>query len=221
MKRFATAAVSALVLAGACQTTDPYTRETKVSNTAKGAAIGAAAGAVLGAVTNTSSGRQAAKNAMIGAGVGALGGAAVGGYMDEQERQLRERLDKTGVGVTRSGENLILNMPSDVTFAFDKADINPDFWPVLRDVAFVLEKYDKTIVNIDGHTDTSGSAEYNQKLSVARAENVAHHLLQEGVMPERFIVTGYGESRPRIVTGDGVKEPLNRRVEIRISPLTN
>lgn len=216
----------ALMLAGggvltACQTTDAYTRDTKTSNATRGAVIGAVAGAAIGALTNTSSGEQAAKNAMIGAGVGALGGAAVGGYMDKQEAELREQLEGTGVSVTRSGDSIILNMPGDITFALGSADVNSGFYPVLTDVAVVLKKYEKTIVNVDGHTDTSGTAEFNATLSQNRANNVARYIIEQGIMPERFIVTGYGESRPKIPTGDGVKEAQNRRVEIWLSPLTS
>ena len=208
------------VLASACQTTDPYTRETKTSNTARGAAIGAAAGAVIGALTNTSDGEQTAKNAMIGAGIGALAGGAIGRYMDQQETELREQLEGTGVSVTRNGDQIILNMPSDITFDLGSSDLNSQFYPVLTDVAVVLEKYEQTIINVDGHTDTSGSSDLNSRLSQERANHVARYLVEQSIMPERFIVIGYGEMQPKVATGDGVQEPLNRRVEIWLSPLT-
>ena len=221
MKKQLAAALAGGMFLAACQTTDAYTRETKTSNATKGAVIGAVAGAAIGALTNTSDGKQAAKNAMIGAGVGALGGAAAGGYMDKQEAELREQLDGTGVSVTRSGDQIILNMPGDVTFGLGSAALNSDFYPVLTDVAIVLKKYPKTVVNIDGHTDTSGSADLNYNLSQERANNVARYVIEQGIMPERFIVTGYGETRLKVPTGDGVKNATNRRVEIWLSPLTS
>ena len=219
MKQASLIAAAGLVLA-ACQTTDPYTGEQKTSNTARGAVIGALAGTAVGALTNTSDGEQAAKNAMIGAGVGALGGAAIGRYMDNQEAELREQLEGTGVSVTRSGDNIVLNMPGDVTFDLGSANLNSDFYPVLTDVGVVLNKYEQTIVNVDGHTDTSGAADLNADLSQERANGVARYIIEQGIMPQRFIVTGFGESRPKVATGDGVKEAMNRRVEIWLSPLT-
>ncbi len=220
MKRIASLMLASTMMVAACQTVDPYTRETKISNTTKGAALGALGGAVLGALTNTSDGKQTARNAMIGAGIGALAGGAVGNYMDRQEARLRQRLDETGVSVTRVGDSIYLNMPSDVTFASGQANLNPAFDYVLQDVGLVLNEFDKTIINIDGHTDTTGSTAFNQQLSVNRADSVASFLIGEGVRPERMIVRGYGENSLKIQTGDGVNEPLNRRVEIHISPLT-
>lgn len=218
-KLIALSLLGSVALAG-CQTVDPYTRETKTSNATKGAVIGALGGAVVGALTNTSSGKQAARNAMIGAGVGALAGGAVGGYMDQQEAKLRARLEGTGVSVTRVGDNILLNMPSDITFELGRADVNAGFYNVLSDVALVLREFDKTIVNVDGHTDTTGTAQFNQSLSQQRANNVANYLIQQSIQPGRLIVTGYGESRLKVPTGDGVNEPANRRVEIQIAPYT-
>ena len=142
------ALAGATLLLSACQTTDPYSRQTKTSSATKGAVIGAIGGAVVGALTNTSSGEQAAKNAMIGAGVGAIAGGSVGVYMDKQEAKLRERLDRTGVSVTRNGDNIILNMPSDVTFALGSADLDPRFNPTLLDVGLVLKEFNKSIVHV-------------------------------------------------------------------------
>ena len=220
MKKLVALALLGSVAVAGCQTVDPYTRETKTSNASKGAIIGAIGGAVAGALTNTSSGKQAARNAMIGAGIGALAGGAVGVYMDRQEARLRERLDGTGVSVTRVGDNIVLNMPSDITFALGSPDVNSAFYAVLADVGLVLKEFDKTIVNVDGHTDTTGSNQLNQNLSQQRANNVASYLIEQGVQGQRMIVTGYGESRLKVPTGDGVNEPANRRVEIHIAPYT-
>ena len=208
------------MMLSACSTYDPYTREKKTSKATKGAIIGALGGAVVGALTNTSSGKQAAKNAMIGAGIGALAGGAVGVYMDRQEAKLRERLDQTGVSVTRNGDNIILNMPGNVTFATDSANINSNFYDVLDDVGLVLNEFDKTYVNVDGHTDSTGSDQYNQNLSQQRANSVAGYLVNQQVMAERLIVQGFGENRPIADNGTAAGRQQNRRVEIQISPLT-
>ncbi len=218
-KAFVAAVIASMTLV-ACTTQDPYTREERTSRASQGAIIGALGGAVVGALTNTSSGKQAAKNALIGAGIGAIAGGAVGGYQDRQERRLRERLDETGVGIRRIGDEIELVMPGDITFATNQASITSNFYPVLDDVALVLDEFDRTYIQVLGHTDRAGTREYNQRLSQERANSVASYLISRGVMPERLIVQGYGEDRPVIRTEDGVSEASNRRVEIRISPLT-
>jgi outer membrane protein OmpA-like peptidoglycan-associated protein len=151
----------------ACQTIDPYTGEQKTSNATKGAAVGAASGAVIGAIAGGDR-----KGAAIGAGVGLLAGAGVGHYMDQQEAKLRAQLQGTGVSVTRRGDNIILNMPGNVTFATGQADIRSDFYPVLDSVGLVLEEFEKTLVEVVGHTDSTGSDAINQPLSERRAASV-------------------------------------------------
>jgi outer membrane protein OmpA-like peptidoglycan-associated protein len=141
----------------ACQTTDPYTGEQKTSNAAKGAGIGAASGAIIGAIAGGSR-----ESAAIGAGIGVLAGAGVGHYMDQQEAKLRAQLEGTGVSVTRNGDQIILNMPGNVTFASNQADIRADFYPVLDSVGLVLEEFEKTLVEVVGHTDSTGSDAINQ-----------------------------------------------------------
>jgi len=210
---------AALIVAG-CTTTDAYTGEQKTSKTTKGAALGALGGALIGVLTNTSSGKQAARNALIGAGIGALAGGSVGFYMDQQEKKLRARLAGTGVGVTRNGDSIILNMPGNITFATDSADVNANFYRVLDDVALVLNEFEKTYVNIDGHTDSTGSESYNMNLSQERAASVAQYLQSRNVMGQRLIVNGYGESRPIADNSTPEGRQQNRRVEIQISPLT-
>jgi outer membrane protein OmpA-like peptidoglycan-associated protein len=205
---------------GAC-TTDPYTGERKMSNTGSGAAIGAAAGAAIGALTNTSHGNQAAKNALIGAGIGALAGGGVGYYMDQQEKQLREQLRGTGVSVTRVGDNIILNMPGNITFATNSSDINANFYSTLNSVALVLKKYDKTVVEVTGHTDSQGSDEYNMGLSQRRANSVATYLISQGLMSQRFVVQGMGKTQPIASNNTADGRQANRRVEIKLSPLTS
>ena len=152
-------------------TTDPYTGQRKMSKTAWGSIIGAASGAAVGAATE--GWRGAPQEALIGAGVGALAGGGVGVYMDKQESRLRQQLQNTGVSVTRDGDRIILNMPGNITFQVDSSDINANFYDVLNSVALVLKEYNKTIINITGHTDSTGSDSYNQALSERRAASVA------------------------------------------------
>ncbi|TNE41477.1 MAG: OmpA family protein [Alphaproteobacteria bacterium] len=204
----------------ACTTLDPYTGEQKTSNATKGAIGGALAGAVLGALTNTSDGKQAAKNAMIGAGIGALAGGAIGNYMDQQEMLLRQELEGTGVSVTRVGDSIMLNMPGNITFATDSSDINASFYRVLNSVGIVLNKFDRTYVDVMGHTDSTGSDSYNQSLSERRASSVAQYLISQKVMPQRLIVQGYGEMRPIASNETAAGRQQNRRVEVQISPFT-
>src|SRR6185503_15875697 len=137
------AVVAAAVFAVAgCETVNPYTQETQTSKAAKGAGIGAAAGAVVGLLTKG----DKLQNALIGAGVGALAGGGVGYYMDVQEKKLRDRMAGTGVTVTRMGDNITLNMPSNITFALNSADLNAQFFNALDGVSMVLKEYDKTVV---------------------------------------------------------------------------
>ena len=218
MKRiFAAVTVAALAL-GACKTTDPYTGEEKYNATTKGAAIGAAAGAVVGAISGNDA-RERRKRALIGAGIGALGGGAVGAYMDKQEDELRRQMQGTGVSVTRQGDHITLNMPSNITFGTASADLNASFLKVLDGVALVLKKYDKTIVEVDGHTDSVGKPDYNQTLSERRATAVAQSLIGKGIKQERTITVGAGETRPVASNDTESGRALNRRVELTLLPL--
>ena len=119
-----------LVFLVACSTTDPYTREKEINKTSKGAAIGALAGVGVGLLAGGGT-----KGALLGAGIGALAGGAVGNYMDRQEAELRAELEGTGVSVSRQGDNLVLDMPGDVTFDTDRSDVTSSFYPVLNSVA--------------------------------------------------------------------------------------
>lgn len=204
----------------ACTTTDPFTGQAKVSSTAGGAAIGAGAGAVGGAIIGAATGGDPRVGALIGAGVGAIGGAAVGRYMDQQEAELRAQLQGTGVSVTRVGNDLYLNMPSNITFAVDQSSINPAFQNTLNGVALVLQKYNRTLVDIVGYTDSTGSASYNLALSQRRAQSVATYLGRQGVNQQRFYVDGQGESNPVASNATEAGRAQNRRVEIKIVPIT-
>jgi len=211
--------VMAAALAGAgCTTTDAYTGEKKVNNASKGAGIGAAAGAVLGALTGDNA-KERRERALIGAGVGALTGAGVGAYMDKQEAKLRAQLQGTGVSVTRSGDNLILNMPGNVTFKTASADLNSNFYKVLDSVALVLKEFDKTLIDVEGHTDSDGSDDYNQQLSMQRATSVGAYLQSHGVNSQRVVALGAGETRPIANNGTPEGKQQNRRVELKLQPI--
>ena len=210
--------IAALLGAAACTTTDPYRSAPQRNNTGTGAIAGAVGGALLGYLTNTSNGEQGRKNAMIGAGIGALGGAAVGRYMDNQQRALESQLSGSGVGVARQGDNLVLRMPSDVTFATNQSSIDARFMPVLDDVAQVLQQYDQSTIDVLGYTDSSGGDAINQPLSDRRASSVASELVRRGVIAQRIYVAGMSSQNPVASNATPEGRAMNRRVEILIRP---
>jgi outer membrane protein OmpA-like peptidoglycan-associated protein len=173
---------------------------------------------VVGAISGNNA-RQRRQRALIGAGVGGLAGGAVGSYMDKQEAELRKELEGTGVSVTRRGDEITLNMPSNITFAFGSADLDSRFFAVLNSVAKVLTKYKETLVEIAGHTDSVGSAESNQTLSERRANAVAEFLVSEGIIRDRIIVIGAGERLPVADNDSAQGRALNRRVELSLLPI--
>lgn len=208
--------LAALVLTAGCTTVNPYTGEQQTSKAVKGAGIGAAAGAVVGLLTKG----DKLDNALIGAGVGAMAGGGVGYYMDVQEKKLRDRLAGTGVSVTRNGDNITLNLPSNVTFASNSSDLNSQFFTTLDSVGTVLKEYNKTVVEVAGHTDSTGSDEYNKQLSMRRAQTVANYLTGRGVKQERLLTVGAGEAYPVASNDTEQGKQLNRRVELTIVPVT-
>jgi outer membrane protein OmpA-like peptidoglycan-associated protein len=214
MRSVAVLAVGAML--SAC-TTDPYTGERKVSKTAIGGVLGAAAGAGIGALANR---RNRAKGALIGAGIGTVAGGGVGAYMDYQESKLRKQMEGTGVSVTRVGDEIVLNMPGNVTFSTDSAELRPDFYKVLNGVSMVLKEYEKTIIEITGHTDSTGSDAYNQTLSQRRAAAVGNYLAGQGILGDRLITEGFGEQYPVADNATPEGRQANRRVELRLVPLT-
>jgi outer membrane protein OmpA-like peptidoglycan-associated protein len=220
-KHIILATLAAALMATACTTTDSVTGERVPNRTATGAIIGAIGGAAVGAATNTNQSEQTRKNAIIGAGVGAITGAAVGAYMDEQEKKLREQMRNTGVGVTRTAENEItLNMPSDITFDVDRSDVKPGFQSTIANVAQTLQQYESTTVDVLGHADSTGADAYNQALSERRADSVARLLMANGVQGQRIVAVGFGEQRP-IASNDSTSgRAQNRRVEIKLRPVT-
>jgi outer membrane protein OmpA-like peptidoglycan-associated protein len=219
MKFAASTLAAAALLLAACST-DPYTGEQKISNTAVGATTGAILGGVGGAILGETTNLKTRKAALVGAGIGALAGGGVGVYMDNQEAKLRRRLEGTGVSVTREGENIILNMPSNITFASDQSAIKPNFYATLNSVAIVLKEFNQTLVDVEGHTDADGADDYNVELSQRRAEAVAEYLVSQELNPERFETKGFGEARPVASNASAGGKARNRRVEIQIVPLT-
>ena len=219
MKHAIIAASAAALLLTAC-TTNPYTGEQQVSKgvlgAGTGAAVGAAAGALLGATTSV----KTRKAALIGAGIGALAGGGVGVYMDNQEAKLRERLRNSGVSVTRVGDSIVLNMPSNITFDTDRADVKPQFYDTLNSVALVFQEFDQTLIDVVGHTDADGSDDYNYDLSRRRAASVARYLTAQELDRNRFSVEGRGEQEPIASNSSASGKSQNRRVEITIQPLT-
>jgi outer membrane protein OmpA-like peptidoglycan-associated protein len=212
--------LAVVLLASGCKTLDPYTGEEQTSKATKGAIIGAAAGAVVGLASGDDA-VDRRQRALIGAGVGALAGGSIGHYQDRQEAALRARLEGTGVSVTRIGDNITLNMPGNVTFATDSADLNADFFDVLNSVSIVLKEFDQTIIEVAGHTDNTGSDQYNKALSDRRASSVARYFESRNIVSQRLLTIGMGESRPVADNGTPEGRQANRRVEITMVPLTS
>lgn len=189
---------------------DPYTGEQKVSNTAKGAMIGAAAGAVAGGVA------KGGKGAVVGGLVGAAGGTAIGGYMDMQAKALRQELQGTGVQVSTYGNQINLIMPGNITFDANSSTIKESFKSTLNSIAKVVNKYNKTIIQIDGYTDNTGTKSRNDFLSLQRANSVANYLKIRGVSGSRMNVDGKGSQNPIASNSNEFGREQNRRVEIKL-----
>jgi outer membrane protein OmpA-like peptidoglycan-associated protein len=210
------ALVAAMLPLSAC-VTDPTTGKRTISKAAIGGIGGALGGYILGDLIG---GKRDRTEKIVGAGIGALAGAGAGYYMDEQEKKLRQQTAGSGVNVIRDGDNLVLDMPSEVTFGVDSANIDAGFRNTLDQVASTLTQYEKTYVDVMGHTDSSGSDAYNQTLSERRASAVADYLAARGVQSARLATRGYGESQPKASNLDPAGRSANRRVEIRLVPVT-
>jgi len=220
MRKFAIMLASSACLFAGCSTLDPYTGESKTSSATKGALIGAVSGAVVGLASGDDS-VERRERALIGAGVGALSGGAIGYYMDRQEKKLRDELQGSGVSVHREGDNITLLMPGNITFATDSSDLSPRFYDVLNSVATVLTEFDKTVVEVAGHTDSTGGDAYNQRLSERRASSVASYLRTREINPQRLLTVGLGESMPVADNGTDSGRQQNRRVELTMVPVTS
>ena len=202
----------AIGLAG-CAADDPHRRAKT------GAAVGAATGALLGGIIGGD-----AKGAIIGGALGALGGAMVGDYMDKQQQELEAALEEErrqhAIEIERlKDDSLKIDIASEVSFDFDRAEIKPAFQPTLDKVAEVLKRYDRTVVHVIGHTDSVGSEEYNQRLSERRAEAVADYFASHGISRDRLRTEGRGEREPRADNRTEAGRQLNRRVEIIVKPI--
>ena len=215
IKLTALASIGAMALTGCV--TDPETGKQRISKAAIGGIGGALGGYPLGDLVG---GRNDRTEKILGAGIGAVAGAGVGYYMDQQEKKLREQTAGTGIDVIREGDNLVLDMPSGITFAVDSSTVQPSFQATLDKVAATLIQYEKTYVDVMGHTDSTGSDAYNQALSERRASAVAGYLTSRGVQSARLATRGYGESQPKASNLDEAGRAANRRVEIRVVPVT-
>ena len=221
MKRF----IGCLALAGAvslqagCSTINPYTGEKQTSKAGMGAGIGAVTGALIGIATSDSA-KERKERALKGAGIGAVAGGGVGYYMDVQEAKLREKMEGAGVSVTRDGDNIILNMPGNLTFDTDSTTVKPSFRPVLDAVSEVLKEYKSTMIQVAGHTDSTGGDKYNLMLSQQRAQSVANILSGFGVEQVRLDTVGFGETQPIASNSTATGREQNRRVELTLLPYT-
>jgi outer membrane protein OmpA-like peptidoglycan-associated protein len=212
------AAALSMAMAGCATYTGQTSDPNDPNRTQQGALIGAAVGAVAGLLTGDDA-TERRQRALVGAGVGGLTGGAVGAYQDRQEAELRRQMAGTGVDVVRNGDNITLNMPGNITFAFDSSNLQSQFLPVLDNVAGTLSEYNQTIVEVAGHTDSVGTDSYNQALSERRANAVAGYLGSKGIMQQRMIVVGAGETRPVASNDTDSGRAQNRRVEITLVPV--
>ena len=215
--------VAALVAAAMLTSCATYSGQTSApddpNRTRNGALIGAAIGAVAGILSGDDA-LERRQRALVGAGVGAVAGGAVGVYQDRQEAELRRRTAGPGIEVSRDGDVIKLNLPDGVTFDFNRADLKSQFYPALDQVASTMAEYNQTVVEISGHTDSVGSDEYNQRLSEQRAGSVANYLVGKGLLRQRFEVVGMGERFPIADNMAEAGRSQNRRVEVRVVPLT-
>ena len=200
-----------------CSTINPYTGEEQTSSAVKGGAIGAATGALVGVLASSKHDRG--KGALIGAATGAAVGGGIGYYMDVQEAKLRQKMKGTGVSVTRQGDNIILNMPNSVTFDTNSSQVKAAGANTLSGVAMVLKEYEKTRVNVVGHTDSSGGRDLNMRLSQERADSVGSNLITQGVDASRISMSGVGPDQPVASNSTAAGKAQNRRVTITLSPL--
>lgn len=208
------AAVSLLTVS-AC-VTDPNTGEKKVSRTAIGAGGGALAGLLLGGLIGGKTGR------IVGAGIGGVAGGVVGYQMDKQIRELKEKTDGTGVDVTPTddGKAILVNLPDGVTFDVASYTLKPQFRTTLDQIAQNLSQYPNSLIDVYGHTDSTGSGTYNQTLSENRASTVGNYLTTHGVAASRIRTQGFGETMPVASNDNEDGRAKNRRVEIKIVPIT-
>jgi len=209
------ALLAAALLLNGCETLQDVSTNPDYAKTRRDAGYGAAGGAVIGLLTHGNK----LENAMLGAALGGIAGGAVGHYQDRQEQKLRQQLAGTGVNVVRKSDNLTLNMPGNITFDTNSADLSANFYPILDQVSATLVEYGDTVIEVAGHTDSVGGAAYNQALSERRARSVAAYLTSRGVKPERLMIVGDGENHPVASNATAEGRQRNRRVELTIVPV--
>jgi outer membrane protein OmpA-like peptidoglycan-associated protein len=205
-------AVSTLITG--CQSVNPYTGQTQVSNTAIGTGVGTVGGAAIGALVD------GGRGALIGGALGAAAGGGIGYSMDAQNEELRRMLMGTGVQVTKFGNSIQLVMSSDITFDNNQSDLRSSFYPTLNSVAIVLKKYNKTSITITGYTDSVGNDSYNQVLSEKRAASVGNYLIAQGISTNRINTNGMGKRNPVASNDTSGGRALNRRVVITLRPIS-
>jgi outer membrane protein OmpA-like peptidoglycan-associated protein len=210
------AMIISLIAVSACAT-NPVTGKKRLSRAAIGGGIGAVGGYLLGDIVG---GKRDRTEKILGAGIGALAGAGVGVYMDRQEKRLREQTAGSGVGINRTGDQITLTMPSGLTFDSNSYAVKPEFRATLDDVARTLAEYPKTFVDVYGHTDADGSNAINIPLSNNRAQSVASYLSSRGVNAARIATKGFGSSEPIASNTTDSGKQANRRVEIKLLPVT-
>jgi outer membrane protein OmpA-like peptidoglycan-associated protein len=210
-----TAVAASVALLVGC-TNNPYTGEQQAGKVGVYGGLGAVAGAAIGAAT--SSKKDRAKGALIGAAVGGAAAGGYGAYVDNQEAKLRQTLLNSGVQVQRDGDNLILIMPGNITFASSSANITSSFHPTLDSLVLVFKEFNKNGINIVGHTDSTGSLQLNQNLSNHRALSVANYLTTKGIAGSRISAYGAGPNQPIASNANEAGRAQNRRVEITLLP---
>jgi len=208
-------AALSLLTATAC-VTDPNTGERKASRTAIGAGGGALAGFLVGSIIGGSTAR------IVGAGIGGIAGAAIGSTMDKQIRELKQSTAGSGVDITETddGQAILVNLPDGVTFDVDSSTLKPQFRMTLDEITNSLKQYPNSLVDVYGHTDSTGSEQYNQALSERRASTVANYLIMNGVSGARVRSKGFGETMPIASNDTAEGRSRNRRVEIKIVPIS-
>jgi outer membrane protein OmpA-like peptidoglycan-associated protein len=214
MKKILVVLIATAMAAAGCTAPQTKTGKGAVYGTAGGAAAGALAGQIIGGNT-----QGTLIGAAVGAAIGGLAGAGVGNYMDKQEAELRQTLGESEAAqVSREGNLLAITLKGDVTFDTNSTAVRPGLYNEIDRIAQVMVQYPETQIIVQGHTDSAGSAEYNQRLSEQRAEAVKNLILQRGVSPYRITSMGYGESQPVATNDTPEGRQMNRRVEIRIKP---
>lgn len=204
----------------ACTTINPYSGDEQTAKATKGALIGAGVGILAGVISGDNS-RERRKRALIGAGIGGIAGGGVGYYMDVQEAKLRKELADTGIVFERQGNNIVMAMPGNVTFDVNKANIKGQFYPVLDRLAEILNERNQTLIEVAGHTDSSGSDAINIPLSRDRANSVANYLASQGVTNARLAELALGSGHPIADNSTASGRQSNRRVEITLVPITS